>query len=142
MYEGKTMPIKVIETRTTNIWLDDEGILRIETKTGISKQTLSDAMENMDALEKLRQGKKSPVFVDIRNALSTDAEGRRYYSESELAGNFSAGAFIIESPLSRVIGSLYLGVSKPPFPVMLFNSPEKALAWLRGFLEREVENEK
>ena len=136
------MPMKVIETRTTKMWLDDDGILRIETKPSISKQTLSDAVENMDALEKLRQGKKRPVFIDIRNALSTDAEGRRYYSESELAGNFSAGVFIIESPLSRIIGSLYLGVSKPPFPVMLFNLPEKALVWLRGFLEKEVENEK
>jgi hypothetical protein len=136
------MSNSIIETRTTKMWLDDEGIIRIVTKPGITKQTLSDAVENMEAVEKLRQGKKRPLFIDLRAAMSTDAEGRRYYSRGELAENFSAGAFIIESPLSRVIGSLFLGVSKPPFPVMLFNLPEKALDWLRGFLEKEIENEK
>ena len=124
----------IIETRTTKMWLDDEGIIRIVTKPSVTKQTLSDAVENMEAVERLRQGKKCLLFIDIRAAMSTDAEGRRYYSRAELAGHFSAGAFIVDSPLSRVIGSLYMGISKPPFPVMLFNSPEKALDWLRGFL--------
>ena len=132
----------VIETRTTKMWLDDEGIIRIVTKPGITKQTLSDAVGNMDAVERLREEKKRPLFVDIRAAMSTDAEGRRYYSRAELEEHFSAGAFIIDSPLSRVIGSLFLGVSKPPFPVMLFTEPEKALDWLKGFLDKEKGNEK
>jgi hypothetical protein len=131
------MSNSIIETRTTKMWLDDEGIIRIVTKPGITKQTLSDAVENMEAVEKLRQGKKRRLFVDIRAAMSTDVEGRRYYSRAELAEHFSAGAFIIESQLSRVIGSLFLGISKPPFPVMLFTEPEKALDWLRGFLSKE-----
>ena len=128
------MSNSIVETRTTKMWLDDEGIIRIVTKPGVTKQTLSDAVENMEMVDKLRQGKKRPLFIDIRAAMSTDAEGRQYYSRAELAGYFSAGAFIIESPLSRVIGSLFLGISKPPFPVMLFASPEEALHWLRGFL--------
>ena len=125
----------MIETRTVRIWLDDDGIIRILTKPGVTKQTLSDAVENMEAADKVRLGKKRPVFVDIRDAMSTDAEGRKYYARAELAENFSAGAFIISSPISRVIGSLFLGVSKPPFPVKLFTSPEEALEWLKGFLE-------
>ena len=132
----------IVETRTTKMWLDDEGIIRIITKPGVTKQTLSDAVENMEMVDKLRQGKKRPLFIDIRAAMSTDAEGRRYYSRTELAENFSAGAFIVGSPLSRVIGSLFMGISKPPFPVKLFDSPEKALEWLRDFLDKEIENEK
>ena len=132
----------IIDTRTTKMWLDDDGIIRIVTKPGVTKQALSDAVENMEAVELLRQGKKRPIFVDIRDAMSTDAEGRRYYSRAELAENFSASAFIVGSPLSRVIGSLFLGLNKPPFPVKLFDSPEKALEWLRDFLDKEIENEK
>ena len=136
------MSNSIIETRTTKMWLDDEGIIRIMTKPGVTKQTLSDAVENMEAVDKLRLGKKRLLFIDIREAKSTDAEGRRYYSRTELGEHFSAGAFVIDSPLSRVIGSLFLGISKPPFPVMLFTEPEKALDWLRGFIDEEIENEK
>ena len=131
------MSNSIIETRTTKIWLDDDGIIKIVTKPGVTKQTLSDAVENMEAVDKMRQGNKRPLFIDIRAAMSTSAEGRRYYARAELGEHFSAGAFIIDSPLSRVIGSLYLGISKPPFPVMLFDSPEKALDWLRGFLSKK-----
>ena len=137
-----SMSNSTIETRTTKMWLDDDGIIRIVTKPRVTRQTLSDAVENMEAVDKVRLGKKRPIFVDIRDAMSTDAEGRRYYSRTELAENFSAGAFIVDSPLSRVIGSLFMGISKPPFPVKLFDSPEKALEWLRDFLDKEIENEK
>ena len=124
----------LIETRTTKIWLGNDGIVRIVTKPGIMKQSLSDAMENVGALEKVRLEKKRPLFVDIRGAMSTDTEGRKYYSRPELVDYFSACAFIVDSPLSRVIGSLYLGLSKPPFPVRLFKSENEALTWLTTFL--------
>ena len=125
----------MIETRTTKIWLNDNDIIRIVTKPGVTKQTLSDAVENMDALEKVRLGKKRPLFVDIRAAMSTDAEGRKYYSRPELADRFTACAFIVGSPISRVIGSFFLGLNKLPFPVRLFTSEEHAFEWLKEFLE-------
>ena len=125
----------MIETRTTKIWLDDNDIIRIVTKPGITKQTLSDAVENMDALEKVRLGRKRPLFVDIRGAMSTDAQGRKHYSRPELVDHFTSCAFIVDSPLSRVIGSLFLGMNKPPFPVRLFTSEADAINWLKGYLE-------
>ena len=69
--------------------------------------------------------------------MSTDLEGRHLYSQAKLADAISAAAFIVGSPISRVIGSLFLGLSKPPFPVMLFSSEEKVLEWLKGFLDKE-----
>ena len=60
-----------VETRTTRIWLGDDEIIRIVTKPGITKQTLSDAMENMDAVEKVRQGRKRPLYVDMRHGQSS-----------------------------------------------------------------------
>lgn len=125
----------IVETRTVKIRLDDNDIIRIVTKPGIAKQTLSDAVENMNALENVRLGKKRPLFVDIRAAMSTDAEGRKYYSRPELADHFTACAFIVSSPVSRVIGSFFLGLNKLPFPVRLFTSDEGALEWLKEFLE-------
>ena len=128
----------VHETRTTHIWLDENGILRIVTKPSITAQSLADAVENMEALERARLGRKRPVLIDLRKAMSTDSEGRKYYSRAELDQIISASAFIVGSPLSRVIGSLFLGLSKPPFPVRLFESEEEALEWLKGFLDKDM----
>ncbi len=131
------MSESVIETRTTKIWLGADGIIRIVTKPGVSKQTLADAVENMEAVDRVRLGKKRPAFIDIRKAMSTDAEGRRYYSRTEHKETVSAAAFIVGSPISRMIGSLFLGLNRPPFPLVLFDSEDKALEWLKGFVTNE-----
>ncbi len=36
-------------------------------------------------------------------------------------------------PKSPVIRNFFLGINKPPYPVTLFNSEEKALEWLKTF---------
>jgi hypothetical protein len=125
----------IIETRTTRIWLGTDGILRIVSKPFMMRQSLNDAIENMQALHRARQEEKRPVLVDIRDAIFTDAESRRYYSRAEFSTVIIAAAFIVSSPVSRVIGSLYLGLNKPPYPVRLFDAEEKALEWLSGFLD-------
>jgi len=89
----------------------------------------------MDAVEKIRLGMKRLLFVDIREAKSTDLEGRKYYSRPELADHFIACAFIVNSPISRVIGSLFFGLNKPPFPIRLFTSDESVFEWLQEFVE-------
>ena len=49
----------VHETRTTHIWLDENGILRIVTKPSITAQSLADAVENMEAVGKARLGREA-----------------------------------------------------------------------------------
>jgi hypothetical protein len=45
-----------------------------------------------------------------------------------------AVALLMGSPVSRVLGNLYLGLNKPPIPTRLFTSEEEAKVWLRSFL--------
>jgi hypothetical protein len=46
----------------------------------------------------------------------------------------SAIALVVKTPLSRMIGNLFLTVSRPPFPVRLFDNEASALVWLEGFV--------
>ena len=42
---------------------------------------------------------------------------------------------IVGTPVSRVLGNFYLGLSNPHLPSRLFSSGDEALEWLKGYLE-------
>ncbi len=39
-------------------------------------------------------------------------------------------AMIAGTPVSRIVGNIFLGLNKPPFPTQLFTDEERAAAWL------------
>jgi hypothetical protein len=125
----------MIETQTARIWLGGDGIIRA-VLLGILSEGVAIAQENWDAVTQVSQGKIRPVFADIRNIKSIGGEERRFYARLETKGFISAVAMLVDSPLSRVIGSFFLGLNKLPVPINIFTSEEQALAWLRNFLER------
>lgn len=131
------MSNQMIQTRTFMVRLDEAGIVWVTALPGVTRQTEADARENLEALDQVRAGRKRPILADIREALSTDQAGRRLYSQTGLKDAVCAVALIVGSPVSRVIGSLYLGLNRPPFPMALFISEPEALAWLKGFLVEE-----
>ena len=75
----------------------------------------------------------APVLVDIRAVRWASAEARGRGS-SEL-GEFVARAvaLVVGSPVSRMVGSLFLRMSAPPFPVRLFTSYDEAMRWLADY---------
>jgi hypothetical protein len=60
---------------------------------------------------------------------------RQYHSGEEAARVAIAVALIVDTPVSRVLGNSYLGVSKPHLPSQLFTSEADALEWLKGYIE-------
>jgi len=128
------LPEEFIETQTAKIWLDDEGIINLVIK-GKQQEGLKNSQENWEAVNRIRQGKVRPIFVDIRNVKFIDQEGRKFYAREEGKDLVNAVAFMVDSPLSRIIGSLFIGLNRLPVPVRLFASEEQALAWLREFIE-------
>jgi hypothetical protein len=123
----------VIETRTAKVWLDEEGIVRL-VSMGKIIEGLEASQENWDAVNQVSEGKIRPLFADIRNTKPIDAESRKFYSRLQVRELISAVALVVASPLSRVVGSMFLGLNKLPVPVRLFTSEEQALLWLREFV--------
>lgn len=123
----------VIETRTTKLWLRDDGIVHA-VDLGKSQVALVDAQENVAAALKVANGKKRPLFVDIRPVRSVTREARLYYRD-ETGAHATAAAILIGSTTSRVIGNFVIGLDKPAVPARLFTSEAKAIEWLKGFLK-------
>lgn len=135
------MPKEVIETQTARIWLDEDGIIRVSL-IGVKSEGLAIARENWEALSQTSQGKIRPMFADIRSVKTVGVEERRFYARIETKDLINAVALLVNSPISRVVGSFFLGLNRLPVPIKIFTSEGQALEWLKGFLEKEKENEK
>jgi hypothetical protein len=129
------MPNHPEETsRGTKLWLGEDGIVRIIHKPD-AEVTLESAKETMEAYLKIYQGKKRPLFVDTKMMKSLAREARQYYAGEEAAKVASAVALMVDTPVSKVLGNFYIGLSKPHLPSRLFSSDSEALEWLKGYLE-------
>jgi hypothetical protein len=128
------MKNEVIEVEGAEVWFGEDGIIRVVSIPGV-EVTLKSVIEVSRHVKKFSMGKKVPVFVDIRGLKSMTREARLFVSGEDAAQAHSAAALLIGSPLSKVIGNFFLGINKPPYPTKLFNSQEKALEWLKGFVE-------
>lgn len=115
------------------VWVGEDGICRIVYVPG-AEVTLQDAQEIMAAYKKINQGKRLPLFIDTKRMRSLSREARSYFASEEAAECACAAAIVVGTPVSKVLGNFYLGLSNPHLPSRLFSSEEKALTWLKEFL--------
>lgn len=128
---------KAIETRTEKIWMED-GVVYAVNKT-VEQHLIEDARENVLAAKHLSKGKPYPLLLDIRNSKHVSIEARKYYISSENNGVLAC-AFIIDSPVSLIIGRMFMGINRTPFPTQLFRSNDKALLWLKKVTAQKIEH--
>jgi hypothetical protein len=125
---------EIVNITKAAMWLGEDGIVRIMWIPG-SDVTLEDAQESMAAYLQIKQGKRRPLFVDTSQMKSLAREARHLYASEEAARVASAVGLIVGTPVSRVLGNFYLGLSNPHLPTRLFASESEALEWLKGYLE-------
>lgn len=118
----------------TEIEKDDSGVVHMRYRSN-SSVTLETAIRNIQETARIGGGKKVPVVVNLTGLKSVSRKARRYYSGEETAKYVSAAALVADSPVSRVLGNFFLGINKPPIPIRLFISEEKAMEWLVQFIE-------
>ena len=121
--------------KTTNsvvyIAESDPDILIIVPPEG-TVDTIQDARENVAYYHNYARflGKPCGSLIIMTNMLSQDAEARRAYSEIDPHLMYG-GALVVESALSRALGSFFIGLSRPAVPTKLFNTIESAIEWLK-----------
>lgn len=125
---------EVVNIAKASMWLGEDGIVRIMWIPG-SDVTLEDAEESMTAYLRINQGKRRPLFVDTSQMKSLAREARHLYASEEAARVASAVGLIVGTPVSRVLGNFYLGLSNPHLPTRLFAVESEALDWLKGYIE-------
>jgi hypothetical protein len=105
-------------------------ILIILPETGLRDDAASARMNMAFQTEYAeRLGRPCAVIVLLGSLTSQDAEARRIYAAGMQPGRFYAASLVVTNPLSRAIGSFFLGLSRPPVPTKMFPDFDKAIAW-------------
>jgi len=121
---------EVIETCGGRVWLDN----------GIVHEAVDVAHLELEHVQCLAKGVRALVgehaqallLADLCGVRSASSDARAYSSSAELRALVGAQAFVVTSPVTRVIASFFVRVFHPPFPVRLFAGPAPASAWLHG----------
>jgi len=126
------MDIKIIETRTANIWLEDDGIIRLMGKPN-SDISLTDLKENLTICEEVSKGIRRPLFVSMSKIKSMDRSSRITAQEDSVRF-VTAVALFVDTNVGKVLGNFFLGMYKPPYPLKMFTAETDATDWLKRYL--------
>ena len=119
----------VLGNNTT--WLDSDDIVHICVGTQKHRDgetyTKQDALDAKDAIDTLTPHLSRLYTVcDMRNARRISSEARRVQSSSRT----ERLALLVDNPVSRMLGNVYLGIHGGNFPTRLFTNEDKAHRWL------------
>jgi hypothetical protein len=120
-----------IVTTSGKVWIED-GIIR--SKVLISGEyTLEHAMDDAKAFRILaeRMSNKKLLLVEPGNISKISLKTRKYQA-SEGPKIVDKIAQVVENPVSRTIGSFFLGLSRMPIPIKIFPNVNEAIEWLKG----------
>lgn len=119
-------------TEHVSLEFTDEGILEYRYTPGaVVDLEFARAIIN-DARELLGDDAPAPSLVEPGNVKEFTREARTFFAESaENQAVSSSVALMVESPATRIIGNVFLKVSKPRIPTKLFTNRESARSWLR-----------
>jgi hypothetical protein len=128
--ENNSEELKKIIINIASVYLLD-GVIRVDYNKGTTI-TLEDAVELEAALNKLVEGKgKLPSLGDFRNIRSINKEARDYFSNDNYTKNLTKGATLVDSPISKLFGNIFLGFNKLPIPYRIFTNEKEAIKWLK-----------
>ena len=122
-------PDRTIETRTGDVWLGEDRILRCVHDLDVLIEA-DDAREILAAERGLLGDDRAPILVDLNNGKVT-RQARAVFAGPEHADNVTAMALLVRNPVMRVMGIVFMRVNRPPVPCRIFSVEEKALAWAR-----------
>ncbi|MHB8961501.1 MAG: DUF7793 family protein [Candidatus Limnocylindrales bacterium] len=121
----------VITQPKFRMWLRPDGVVQLAWAPRAT-MALEDAIGATAAMAQLTGGRQSPLLVDARDIGPQDRAARNEFARR--GDLVSAVALLVGTPLSRMMGNFFLGVSKPMAPTRLFDDEAAALAWLREFV--------
>jgi hypothetical protein len=124
-----------IRTRTTDVWVDDAGVLHGRESPG-TETSLEDAKELIAAFRKVSGRIRRPLVMYISESKSVTREARAYLTGDEMESTVVAIGLVVGSALARALGNFTLRFNRPKFAVRLFESEGEAQGWAETFLAR------
>lgn len=123
--------VEKIETETA-LFFYEEDVLNIIFKDG-ADVSLEDARANLKARKEIQKEEKVKVFSDVSNVWQVSEQARKFFASSKVTDLNIAMALLTNSLTGKLLTNFFIKFNKPTTPTKMFNSKEKALAWLATF---------
>ena len=125
--------LKKVELRASILSLRSDGIMQTDLKA-VDEFTVEDILDNADALQNIGKGQKFANLIIIKNFITVDRETRKL-AATEITGKYAiAEALVVNSTALKLLVNFYIAFNKPNRPTRMFDSEDKAVAWLKTFL--------
>ena len=121
----------VITNPKFRMWLRPDGIVQLAWVPR-SEVLLEDAVAALTTLTQLTGGRGSPLLVDMRDVGQQARPARLEFARRYDV--LAAVALVVGTPLSRMMGNLFMCMNKPLTPTRLFDKEAPAVAWLMRFI--------
>ncbi|PCH67258.1 MAG: hypothetical protein COC01_06260 [Bacteroidetes bacterium] len=125
------MEIEKTKTSNAELWIED-GIYILIHKAD-KTTSLETVQDHLRLHIELSGGKKMPLFIDMTGQIGASPEAREFGNSDEIKQTYSAIGLLVGSVFNRVLGSLFMTINKPPYPVKMFATKEEAMEWLQQF---------
>ncbi len=113
------------------IWLRPDGVVEVTWAPHVPSG-LEDAIATIEAMRELTGDRAAPLMVHTTDAGPQDRAARMEFIRHQKV--VSAVALIVGNPLSRMMATFFINVSKPDVPIRLFEDEAAAVAWLKQHL--------
>jgi hypothetical protein len=127
---------QIYETLSSTYWFDEDGIMCSNTKPIPANITVKEIIKDSDkVIKELKTlNKKFCMLIDLEYSRQNTREERENAAKA-MPEITKALAVIVHNPLGRVMMNLFLGLSKPTYPIKIFKPGEEADAkeWLKQY---------
>lgn len=128
--KGGSMVKARYQTKAGAMEMGEDHIIRFRILPGATVDSET-AKECVAGVAELAGPKRHILLIDMRNLRDITQGARRIYHD----GPAFAVALLVASPVSKVIGSFFIGLNRPSYPLRIFTSETKAIEWLKDYIE-------
>ncbi len=123
-------PLRVLKTSLSVLQLLPEGIVRYPLPEGASFDEFH-VQEMADGVRELMGGEPVGLLLDAPRYVSSTPAARRLAGREDLWEHVSACAIRVGSPVSIMLGNLFLKLERPVVQTRFFSREGSAFSWLQ-----------
>jgi len=133
------MESSTIKTKLNEIWIDNEGILRVKA-VAEGEMDLEEAIECFSVYKKLGCDKKKVLqLIDLSIYVTITKEAREYV-DTMGPKFFITSAILSDSLPVRILVNFFVKFFQPKVPIKMFSTETEALEWLRNIAKNKPDN--
>ncbi|VAW07441.1 Two-component system sensor histidine kinase [hydrothermal vent metagenome] len=121
--------VRALTAEFGEVWLGDDGVLRVEYQSGAGIEDLEQATAVVNACVRCSDGEKYPLMI-VTGGHRPDANARRFYLEAIPTFTDAVALVVSGAPILMGIANLLASRMEGTVPIRAFDNQVEALDWL------------